>query len=188
MFRAFQGWLSMSQTGPGEGTLQVRPNVALSEAYTLLRPFFRSVRTLTHKVDDRARREFLDESNWEFTAGEGMTSDLQGATPGHGQEFPSFELHPHLELDRTMMHIPRVNPGDYVVWHCDSKFGHVTLSYSWSSVLDLLGRWLMSLLLQPSTQLTRNTREHQIRASSTFLSVQPPKQTQNTWHDNGRAF
>jgi hypothetical protein len=30
-------------------------------------------------------------------------------------------LHPHLELERTMVHVPRIKPGDFVAWHCDSK-------------------------------------------------------------------
>ena len=29
-------------------------------------------------------------------------------------------LHPHLQLSKTMVHIPDVGPGDYVAWHCDS--------------------------------------------------------------------
>ena len=49
-----------------------------------------------------------------------MSSALQGATPGHGQEF-SEGLHPHLELEKSMVHVAKVEPGDYVVWHCDSK-------------------------------------------------------------------
>jgi hypothetical protein len=65
-------------------------------------------------------QSWLAEDNWEFTAAESMTSDLQGATPGHGQEYPEG-MHPHLELDKTMIHVPEVRPGDFVVWHCDSK-------------------------------------------------------------------
>lgn len=121
VFRAFQGWLSMSNSGAGEGTLLVNPAVALSAAYSLLRPFFRSVKALQEFEGETAREKFLDERNWVFTAGEEMTSELHGATPGHGQEFPGFETHPHLELDRTMVHMPRVKPGDFVVWHCDSE-------------------------------------------------------------------
>jgi len=45
---------------------------------------------------------------------------MQGATPGHGMELRDV-LHPHLNLDRTMVHVPKVAPGDYVSWHCDSK-------------------------------------------------------------------
>ncbi|KAH6653340.1 hypothetical protein BKA67DRAFT_520038 [Truncatella angustata] len=111
MFRMFQGWLSMSYTGPHEGTLQVNPLLRLSTSYLLLRPFFRPTKSSTNS-------EFLSARNWEF-CGTDMTSDLQGATPGHGQEL-SDALHPHLELDRCMVHMPRVKPGDFVVWHCDT--------------------------------------------------------------------
>lgn len=117
MFRAWQGWLSMSRVRPGEGTLRVNPLAREATAYSLLRPFFRPVRPAEDFSD---QRHFLDAENWELTAGQAMTSDLQGATPGHGQEFPDG-LHPHLELERTMVNIPDVKPGDFVVWHCDSR-------------------------------------------------------------------
>lgn len=118
MFRMFQGWLAMSRSGPGEGTLLVNPLVRESTVYALLRPFFRAVRGLEEVGGSRER--FLEEGNWELTAGDEMTSELQGAMPGCGQEL-SEELHPHLELERTMVHVPEVRPGDYVVWHCDSE-------------------------------------------------------------------
>jgi hypothetical protein len=116
MFRMFQGWLAMSKVGPGEGTLLVNPLVKETAVYALLRPFFRAKRALEEVGEER----YLEEGNWEFTAGEKMTSELQGAVPGCGQEFPPG-LHPHLELERTMVHVPEVRPGDYVVWHCDSE-------------------------------------------------------------------
>lgn len=113
MFRMWQGWLSMSQTGPNEGTLLVNPLMHRATAYVLLRPFFSPINS------SKSDPGFLDESNWKFTGAEGMTSELQGATPGHGQELTD-ELHPHLELDRTMVHMPKIKPGDFVAWHCDS--------------------------------------------------------------------
>ncbi|ETS74002.1 hypothetical protein PFICI_13868 [Pestalotiopsis fici W106-1] len=115
MFRMFQGWLSMSTVSPYEGTLLVQPLLKHSTAYTLLRPFFRPVA----QYGDIATEEYLKPSNWQFIAGEDMTSELQGATPGQGQEYTEFN-HPHLELNRTMVHVPKVRPGDYVVWHCDT--------------------------------------------------------------------
>jgi hypothetical protein len=118
MFRMFQGWLAMSNSGPGRGTLLVDPLSREATAYTLLRPFFRPVRAVEQFSGDRAR--FLDADNWVFTAGKEMNSDLPGAMPGVGQEFPPG-LHPHLELEKTMVHIPEVKPGDFVIWHCDSK-------------------------------------------------------------------
>ncbi|KAL7619368.1 hypothetical protein AAE478_009905 [Parahypoxylon ruwenzoriense] len=114
MFRMFQGWLSMSTTNPFEGTLMVNPAIKLSTAYLLLRPFFRPVKD----VNLMCREEYLAAENWEFVGSE-MTSELQGATPGHGQELNTV-LHPHLDLSRTMVHVPTIKPGDFVVWHCDT--------------------------------------------------------------------
>lgn len=114
-FRMWQGWLSMSRCGPGEGTLQVNPMLHSATAYLLLRPFFRPVDA--NVTDEEG---YLSEENWEFLGVGGMTSDLQGATPGHGQEL-SEALHPHLRLGETMVSIPEIRPGDYVAWHCDGK-------------------------------------------------------------------
>lgn len=122
-FRMFQGWLSMSTAGPREGTLLVNPLLKLATAYSLLRPFFRPRSALLNLEEPQGdeRTEFLDPNNWEFTGGESMTSNIPGATPGYGMEFPRWAWHPHLELDRTMVHVPTVRPGDFVAWHCDSK-------------------------------------------------------------------
>ncbi|OHE91102.1 hypothetical protein CORC01_13584 [Colletotrichum orchidophilum] len=118
MFRMFQGWLSLSSCGPGEGTLLVNPLVQLSTAYFLLRPFFQPLKEVSASEDGAGGEEFLREENWAFTGGEAMRSELQGATPGHGQEL-SEALHPHLQLGATMVHVPRIKPGDFVVWHAD---------------------------------------------------------------------
>ncbi|KAK5662194.1 hypothetical protein OQA88_8099 [Cercophora sp. LCS_1] len=133
MFRMWQGWLSMSRVAPREGTLLVNPLAKETTAYSLLRPFFRPIRPAKDLGD---QRRYLEVENWEFTAGEHMTSDLQGASPGHGQEFPDGQ-HPHLELDRTMVHVPQVRPGDYVIWHCDTihAVDSVHKGFSDSSVL-----------------------------------------------------
>ncbi|KAM0265616.1 hypothetical protein ACHAQJ_000049 [Trichoderma viride] len=128
-FRAWQGWVSMSQVGPEQGTLLTYP-LMLSTAYTLLRPFFKPLDD--SKIGDR----FLDEKNWAFTGDADMTSDLQGAHPGHGQEL-NDELHPHLELSRTMTHVPEIKPGAFVAWHCDTihAVDKVHKGHSDSSVL-----------------------------------------------------
>lgn len=115
-FRMFQAWLSISRVAPGEGTLLVYPDVQLSTAYLLLRPFFRPIRDSSTFSGNR--KAYLDASNWIF-AGDEMTSDLHGAPIGTGMELNN-EMHPHLELSRTMTHMPEVSPGDYVIWHCDA--------------------------------------------------------------------
>ncbi|KAH7201551.1 hypothetical protein DER44DRAFT_784432 [Fusarium oxysporum] len=119
MFRMWQGWMSMSHTKPGEGTLLVNPLVKLSMAYVLLRPFFKA-------KSERLGQGYLDEGNWELMRD--VDSELQGATPGTGQELTG-ELHPHLELERTMVHVPEIQPGDFVAWHCDSKSLHPSPNY-----------------------------------------------------------
>lgn len=123
-FRMFQGWMSMSHVRPGEGTLLLNPLLKLATSYALLRPFFRP-RMLVDLEAAKPRTEemmrFLASENWEFTGADQMTSEIPGATPGYGMEFPKVAMHPHLELDRTMVHVPHVKPGDYVAWHCDSK-------------------------------------------------------------------
>lgn len=47
-----------SETGPRQGTLQVFPNVLLSNAYLILRPFF------THVTD--AGADLYDAKNWKY--------------------------------------------------------------------------------------------------------------------------
>lgn len=97
MFRLFQGWLAMSWTGPGEGTLKVCPLLRHATAYQILRPFF----------DTTSNELNLD------------TSDFPGSVQAAAQEY-NTDTHPHLELQDTMLSIPKVEPGDYVAWHCDT--------------------------------------------------------------------
>ena len=121
MFRMFQGWLSMSHTGPGEGTLMVNPLLQLSTAYFLLRPFFKPIKTAEALFIGEHPPDFLAAENWSLMSDSEMTSNLQGASPGHAQEL-SAVLHPHLDLQNTMVHVPKIKPGDYVAWHCDSTY------------------------------------------------------------------
>lgn len=95
MFRFFQGWLSMSSTGPGEGTLKICPLLKHATAYLILRPFM-----TTGSIDD-------------------LNSEFPGSVPGAAQEY-NPTTHPDLELETTMCSIPHVEPGDYVA----CKFPH----------------------------------------------------------------
>jgi hypothetical protein len=118
VFRMAQGWLSMSETGPFEGTLLVNPLLSRATAYLLLRPFFSPIIQATNPAADDFPGDFLASDNWRLD--EPPNSWLHGASPGMGQELRGF-LHPHLELNKTMTHVPVVQPGDYVAWHCDSR-------------------------------------------------------------------
>jgi len=95
VFRSLQGWLSLAENGPGRGTLQLCPDIKLTTAYILLRPFFNQ----NNKLD-------MD-STYFF-----------GAVPGMGQVVKD-SWHPALELEKTLLSVPEARPGDYVFWHCD---------------------------------------------------------------------
>jgi len=113
VFRTFQGWLAMSQTAPTQGTLRVFPDVVLSNAYGMLRPFFFP----TVPLDSE---DILKPENWVFDI---STPDFPGITLGADGFFsgprPTPQQHPHLRLEGTMTSVPKVNPGDMVFWHCD---------------------------------------------------------------------
>ncbi|KAI0421732.1 hypothetical protein F5X98DRAFT_360909 [Xylaria grammica] len=128
MFRMFQGILSLSSAPAGSGALTVCPMLQLSTAYLLLRPFF------TPRYKDPAAKmmdgdmgmgsagrktelDFLHPNNWNLNVSQ--TSILHGAVPGYVQELSSA-LHPHLQLERTMVSVPDLGPGDYVIWHPDA--------------------------------------------------------------------
>ncbi|KAI0509470.1 hypothetical protein F5B22DRAFT_637967 [Xylaria bambusicola] len=158
MFRMFQGWMSMSNSRAFEGTLLVNPLLQLSTAYLLLRPFFHPLK----QSKDVSKEEYLAADNWAFS-GSGMTSELQGATPGHGQELNS-ELHPHLELDTSMVHMPEVKAGDFVAWHCDTihAVDSVHQGQSDSSVLYI-----------PICPVTEQNAHYLVRQRKAFLDGTP---------------
>ena len=100
VFRSWQGWLSLSETGPGEGTLKVFPFLKEATAYWILRPFVRQ--TVNGEWE-------LDQS----------TSEFHGALPGRGQElYP--DKHPHLGLPDSLPSLPIMRPGDFIFWQGDS--------------------------------------------------------------------
>ncbi|PCH36632.1 DUF1479-domain-containing protein [Wolfiporia cocos MD-104 SS10] len=105
--RPWQGWTALSDTGVGEGTLRVLPLLSLSSAYIMLRPFFRR----RSDVDPRSLRA----EDWELDL---ESTEFPGSVPGKPQELDA-STHPHLDPERAMVSIPRVEPGDQVYWHCD---------------------------------------------------------------------
>ncbi|KAL7620252.1 hypothetical protein AAE478_009245 [Parahypoxylon ruwenzoriense] len=115
MFRMFQGFLSLSSTPPGSASLRVCPMLRLSTAYLLLRPFF--FPSSPPSSSSSSSPDFLCDSNWALCTP--PDSVIQGAVPGRGAQLLNEVLHPHLRLSQTMVPIPAVEPGDYVLWHPD---------------------------------------------------------------------
>jgi hypothetical protein len=106
-----QGWTSLSNTGPTEGTLRVYPFLKEMSAYVMLRPLFAPKRS---KNETLSKEAYLGVENWDLDF---ETSAFPGAPRAKGQEL-NDTTHPHLELDRTMISVPKVKPGDQVFWHC----------------------------------------------------------------------
>jgi hypothetical protein len=68
IFRTFQGWLALSNTSPNEGTLQVFPDILLSTAYIMLRPFF-------SPTVDPSDPSALEARSWKFGKSYGRGHD-----------------------------------------------------------------------------------------------------------------
>jgi hypothetical protein len=141
MFRVFQAWLSMSDTGPGEGTLKLCPMLKHATAYLLLRPFF----------DLNSSRLALD-------------SSFPGSLPAACQEY-NDETHPHLELEHTMVSVPRVEPGDFVAWHCDTIH---------SVDKEHRGKTDSSVLYIPACPMTQPNVEFLLRQRQAAVAYSPP--------------
>ncbi|KAJ5256695.1 hypothetical protein N7478_012799 [Penicillium angulare] len=141
MLRFFQGWLSMSDTAPGEGSLHVCPMVVHSTAYTILRPFF----------DIESQQVSRD-------------ATFPGSVPGACQEYNPV-THPHLELESTMVPIPRVEPGDFVAWHCDSLH---------SVDKEHRGSGDSSVMYIPATPLCDMNIKYLLKQREAALAYSPP--------------
>ncbi|KAM5544876.1 hypothetical protein V8D89_001774 [Ganoderma adspersum] len=111
VFRTFQGWLALSETAPNEGTLQVFPNVMLSNAYTILRPFF--------APKEGANPESFNPNDWQLDTASPEFHGIYSHRGGFVGPRPNPKTHPHLRLEQTMVSMPKVYPGDMVFWHCD---------------------------------------------------------------------
>ncbi|KAI4844253.1 DUF1479-domain-containing protein, partial [Aureobasidium sp. EXF-8846] len=155
MFRAAQGWLSLSTINVREGTLLVNPMLKHATAYYLLRPFFSAkagpLNPETGIFDD----SFLALENWVLDCPQ--NSWLQGASLNNA-------LNPHLELSSTMVHVPEVRPGDYLAWHCDQIH---TVDRQHESAAE------SSVLYIPTCPLTIQNAEFLARQRQAFLEGLP---------------
>lgn len=116
----FQGWLALNPIPSGPGSIQVCPLPRHATAYFLLRPFFSppaSFSASSAPSKPKSKPE-PDEANQEWTFDRPQNSLLHGAVPSYAQEITPA-LHPHLDLGRSLVSVPGLEPGDYLVWHPD---------------------------------------------------------------------
>ena len=106
----------MSDTGPNQGTLKVFPSLLLGSAYILLRPFFRPLKRLGNTEQNTPSLKFED---WSVNLD---SPEFPGSVLGNTQEL-NDRTHPHLDLAKTAVSVPRVDPGDQVfcTYHCASS-------------------------------------------------------------------
>lgn len=130
MFRMFQGWLSLSEMQEGEQRLMLCPMLKHATAYFLLRPFFSPILPVEACA---TAEEYLAADNWALDPLQ--NSILHGALPSYTQELNPL-LHPHLHLPQSMITVPRLGSGDYIIWHPDLIYAidrpaaaHPTLSF-----------------------------------------------------------
>ena len=163
MFRMFQGWLGLSHTGPREGTLMVNPLLQLATAYFLLRPFFELKHQSETLVAGNLTPDSLEADSWRLKSAAEMSTELHGANPGNGQEL-NDAFHPHLDLSTSMVHIPQIRPGDFVVWHCDTI-------HAVDKVHN--GKGDSSVMYIPVCPTTKANADYMARQRDMFLSGEP---------------
>ncbi|KAK4055478.1 hypothetical protein OIV83_000024 [Microbotryomycetes sp. JL201] len=159
--RPFQGWLSLSSTGPSEGTLRVMPLLKEATAYWVLRPFFKPINPEEPNADGTYSNQFLAADNWEFDA---TSSEFPGCVLGGSIELNAI-THPHLQLSKAMVSVPHVEPGDVVFWH-DHTIHAVESQHN--------GKGDSSVLYIPAIPLTRANLDYLVDQKSRFLQGLPP--------------
>ncbi|KAL2017415.1 hypothetical protein VTK56DRAFT_2217 [Thermocarpiscus australiensis] len=120
IFRMYQGIVALSTIEPG--LIRLLPSPKLATAYFLLRPFFSPKTPPPERREGPEWEAFLDASNW--CLDREQTTIIHGAVPGHAQRLTEL-WHPHLHLRRTLVTIPTLQTGDYIVWHPDLAY-HIT--------------------------------------------------------------
>ena len=117
IFRMYQGVVALSTIEPG--LIRLLPMPKLATAYFLLRPFFAPKTKAPERQRGPEWDAFLDASNWELNRE--YNTIIHGAVPGHAQRLTEL-WHPHLHLRRTLVTIPTLQTGDYIVWHPDLAY------------------------------------------------------------------
>jgi hypothetical protein len=126
IFRMYQGVVSLNTIEPG--LIRLLPSPKLATAYFLLRPFFSPKVKAPEQRDTEAWEAYLDAGNWELDREQ--STIIHGAVPGHAQRLTEL-WHPHLHLRRTLVTIPTLQPGDYILWHPDLAY-HITSNDNFS--------------------------------------------------------
>ncbi|KAK3181005.1 hypothetical protein K4F52_007677 [Lecanicillium sp. MT-2017a] len=183
IFRMFQGVLALSTVEPG--TIRLLPSPKLATAYYLLRPFFTPVSaaapqwpSLSHAGRSPEWDAYLAPDNWRLTRGGGDGDTvIHGAVPGHAQRVTE-SWHPHLHLRSSMITLPTLQPGDYILWHPDLPYhlssGDGSVAGSVPGLTpDTAPPDVKMLLYVPAAPLTQTSALYLARQRKAFAKGQP---------------
>lgn len=108
-FKMFQGIIPLSLgSRDDEPPMRICSlPLKLTTAYLLLRPFFSPQKLLMDRKED-----FLHPRNWQ-------RSTKRAGKPSWPRDLDDT-IYPHLQLEQTLVELPSLNPGDYVIWHPDT--------------------------------------------------------------------
>lgn len=177
IFRMFQGILALTSGEPA--SIRVLPSPKLVMAYLLLRPFFSpKTKPPTTGSDEEGSPPdviaewdaFLDADNWALDAEQ--TTIIHGAVPGHAQRITEL-WHPHLRLRRSLVEIPTLQAGDYVIWHCDEAYSIMTTAASKPGTPGPETPAPSMLVYTPACPLTQTNALFLARQRKAFLLGQP---------------
>lgn len=176
-FKMFQGILPLS-LGSSEDDLPMRMcslPLKLTTAYLLLRPLFSPRRPFVDSKED-----FLDPRNWQ-----------RSANCAREPSFPrdlEDTFYPHLQLEQTLIELPSLNPGDYVIWHPDTIYAPpstcseldtpsspppATSCHSKDSTTPPTPPTPSTLLYIPACPLTLNNAKYLVHQRKAFLLGYP---------------
>lgn len=177
IFRMFQGILAL--TGGEPASIRVLPSPKLVTAYFLLRPFFSSkTKPPSSGYDEEGASPetlaewsaFLDPDNWALDSEQ--STIIHGAVPGHAQRITEL-WHPHLRLRRSLVEIPTLQAGDYVIWHCDEAYSIMTTAASKPGTPGPDAPSPSMLMYTPACPLTQTNALFLARQRKAFLQGQP---------------
>ncbi|KAH6634254.1 hypothetical protein B0J18DRAFT_12904 [Chaetomium sp. MPI-SDFR-AT-0129] len=174
IFRMFQGWLALEPiTSSGPGSVRVCPLPRLATAYFLLRPFFSPASSPSTATSTTPAPPPPNGDQWAFN--HPQNSILHGALPSYAQEI-SPTLHPHLQLDRSMIAVPDLEPGDYLVWHPDlihSIHTPTDNEHPATTPTPMTTTGTPTYIYLPATPLTQTNALYLARQRKTFLLGHP---------------
>ncbi|KAM5342804.1 hypothetical protein ACJ41O_013770 [Fusarium nematophilum] len=167
IFRMFQGILALSTVEPG--MVRLLPSPKLATAYYLLRPFFTAKKPPPDSRHGPEWEAYLAPENWKLQRD--PDSIIHGAVPGHAQRITEI-WHPHLHLRGSMITLPTLQPGDYILWHPDLPYYLSSNNYGLKTPSDSNSEVSM-LVYVPAAPLTQTNALYLARQRKAFQRGHP---------------